>query len=90
MGNCQTNEQNLFITNKLVCSICKKEINPIFDICFCCSACSKNFHHSCFEKKIPRRDRCYSCGNVDISYLDSSSKSRKSSLSSGSLSFKSI
>ena len=90
MGNCQTNEKSIFTANKLICSICKKEINPVFDICFCCSVCSKNYHHHCLEKKIPRKDRCYNCGNSDISYLDATSNSRKSGSLTGSLSFKSI
>ena len=86
MGNCQTNQERLFEADKLICSICQKEISPIFDISFSCSICSKVYHHKCLEKKIPRKDRCYSCGNPDISYYDSSNNSRKS----GSLSFKSI
>ena len=86
MGNCQTNGKYRFKTDKLICSICEKEINPIFDISYRCSVCSKIYHHHCFEKKMPRKDRCYSCGNIDVTYYDSSSHSRKS----GSLSFKSI
>ena len=58
MGNCLTNDY--ISTNLVSCSICKNEINNIFDICYSCSVCSKNHHHACLEKKNLKRDKCYS------------------------------
>ena len=85
MGICHSNEKHIFKSNILTCSICKQEINAIFDICYNCSVCQQTFHHKCLEKKIPNRNKCYICGNNDITYFNGDNKRN-----SGSLSFKSM
>ena len=86
MGICHSNEELTFNSKSITCSICKKEMNKVFDICYSCSVCQQTFHLKCLEKKIPTRNKCYKCGNTDITYFNYSSDNKRHS---GSLSFKS-